>query len=230
MKSELRNVIKYDTWQPMLPSVKVDKIIHSLMMAVQKFTASGAFAKWKGRLAAMGNKLEFDPSLLISSPTIDMASLFILLALANHMGLDIESFDVPSAYLNCSLLEDVYMALDKETSTLLIEIDPNYKQYLRHNGTIVVKLLKSLYGLRQSGANWYNHITDTLIELGYESSHTDPCTFVRREGHHISIVGIYVDDCLFFGTNTEWQTQLKDVFRNKYNVNTYHSARQDQTY
>ena len=60
MRNELRNVIKYRTWEPVLPTVKVDKIIRSLMMAVQKFTATGDFAKWKGLLVAMENKLEFE--------------------------------------------------------------------------------------------------------------------------------------------------------------------------
>ena len=142
----------------------------------------------------MGEKLESDPSLITSSPTIDMASLFTLLALANHLGCDISSFDVPSAYLNCNLREDVYMSIDKETANILCDIDPSYDQYRRSNGAIVVKLNKSLYGLRQSGANWYEHITNTLSTLGYRKSQTDPCTFLRNDGDSFSIVAIYVDD------------------------------------
>ncbi len=90
----------------------------------------------------------------------------MMLALVNHTGDDLESFDVPSAYLNTDLLEDVYMMLDKEISTLLIEIDPTYQLFRRKNGTILVKLKKSLYGLRQAGANWYKEVSESLIHLG----------------------------------------------------------------
>ena len=101
----------------------------------------------------MGNQLGLDPNLKITSPTLDLASLFMMLSLVNHTADDLESFDVPSAYLNTDLREDVYMMLDKEISALLIEIDATYKLYRRKNGTILVKLKKSLYGLRQAGTN-----------------------------------------------------------------------------
>ena len=131
----------------------IDELIRSLMFVVENFTAAGVFDKWKGRLAAMGNQLGFDPSLQISSPTLDLASLFLMLALVNHTGDDLESLDVPSAYLNTDLAEDVYLLLNKEIAAILIEIDPSYACFARPNGTIIVKLKKSLYGLRQAGAN-----------------------------------------------------------------------------
>jgi len=203
MKDEIKNVLKYQTWIPIPANQHVDEVIRSLMIAVEKFTAAGVFDKWKGRLAAMGNQLGFDPSLQISSPTLDLASLFLMLALVNHTGDNLESFDVPSAYLNTDLLEDVYMMLDKIISAILIEIDPTYRPFLRKDGTILVKLKKSLYGLRQAGANWYKMVSQSLIQLGYTVAHTDSCLFSKREGCYYSIVGLYVDDCLYFGNNPQ---------------------------
>jgi hypothetical protein len=39
------------------------------------------------------------------------------------------------------------MIIDRDTSTLLCTIDSTYPQYVREDGTILVKLKKNLYGL-----------------------------------------------------------------------------------
>jgi hypothetical protein len=113
--------------------------------------------------------------------------------------------------------------LDKEISTLLIEIDPTYQLFRRKNGTILVKLKKSLYGLRQAGANWYKEVSESLIHLGYTPTHTDPCLFTKREGSFYSIIGLYVDDCIYFGNNPTWQTSLRKLFKEKYQVTKFHN-------
>ena len=86
-----------------------------------------------------------------------------MLALINHTGDDLESLDVPSASLNTDFAEEVYLLLDKEIAAILIEIDPSYRNFLRSNGTIIVKLKKILYRLRQAGANWYHMVSKSLI-------------------------------------------------------------------
>jgi len=111
---------------------------------------------------------------------------------------------VPSAYLNVELKETVYMKIDKELAKVLIELDENYTRYLRADGNIVVKLKKNLYGLRQSGKNWYEEIRAFLKKAGYEQGVTDPCTFIKRNVNDkkmFSLMGLYVDDLLLFGTD-----------------------------
>jgi len=119
MEKEIRNVISYDVWDPVPKDQKITKAIRSLMIAVEKFTADGIFDKWKGRIAAMGNMLKRKISTESTSPTMDMASLFLLINIANHYGCDMESFDIPSAYLNCDLNELIHMILDRDTATIL---------------------------------------------------------------------------------------------------------------
>jgi len=58
----------------------------------------------------------------------------------------------------------------------------------------------------------------SLHDLGYEATHTDPCLFSKRSGSFYSIIGLYVDDCIYFGNNPEWQQQLKELFTNQYQV------------
>ena len=43
------------------------------------------------------------------------------------------------------------------------------------------KLRKFLYGLKQSGAEWFDRYSKFLISLGYDRSETEPCLWMWRE-------------------------------------------------
>ena len=60
----------------------------------------------------------------------------------------------------------------------------------------VWKLNKSLYGLKQSGKNWYKLFTNVLTseDFKFEQLGDDKCHFTRRIGNEITILFIYVDD------------------------------------
>lgn len=42
----------------------------------------------------------------------------------------------------------------------------------------VVKLQRSLYGLKQSGRMWYNRLSDYLLKKGYVNNKICPCVFI----------------------------------------------------
>ncbi len=62
------------------------------------------------------------------------------------------------------------------------------------DNTYVLKLLKNMYGLKQAGYNWYNKLTDVLLDLGFKQSLVDKCLFIKDS----CIILVYVDDCLLF--------------------------------
>jgi len=56
----------------------------------------------------------------------------------------------------------------------------------------VCKLRKGLYGLKQAGRVWYNHICQILINQGLRPcTGVDPCVFVNKAGD--VIMALYVD-------------------------------------
>jgi hypothetical protein len=57
-----------------------------------------------------------------------------------------------------------------------------------------VKLVKSLYGLKQSARMWYNRLKEFLLNKGYSNSDDCPCVFIRRSTTGFCIISIYVDD------------------------------------
>jgi hypothetical protein len=46
----------------------------------------------------------------------------------------------------------------------------------------VLKLLKSIYGLKQAGLNWYLCISSFLHEIGFQKCLSDCCAFIMNKG------------------------------------------------
>jgi hypothetical protein len=86
------------------------------------------------------------------------------------------------------------------------------EQVKQTDKTYVLKLLKNMYGLKQAGHNWYNHLTDNLLSIGFRQSRIDKCLFICKD----CIILIYVDDCLIFSptetTLEEITNHLRTVF------------------
>ncbi len=61
----------------------------------------------------------------------------------------------------------------------------------------VLKLNKSLYGLKQAGYNWFKKLRKGLITRNFIQSQVDKCVFFRKD----CIVLTYVDDCIILGKN-----------------------------
>jgi hypothetical protein len=124
-----------------------------------KFHADGTFNKFKARLCARGFTqragTDYDPARI--SASVARASTFMtLLAVANHERHHLFGFDVKGAYLQAKLKEHV-----------VCRLPPGIAATTNSDGLLV---LKSLYGLRQSGYNWGQKFAKTLKSLGFHQS------------------------------------------------------------
>lgn len=92
--------------------------------------------------------------------------------------------DVKNAYLYGILKECVYL----EQPEGWVEGDANK----------VWKLKKSLYGLHQSGHNWYKELSGILERLGFKKLNRTDCVY--KFGND-AIIAVYVDDFAIFAKN-----------------------------
>ena len=90
--------------------------------------------------------------------------------------------DIKTFFLYGDLKETIYM-----------KQPPGYTQ-----GDKVCKLVKSLYGLKQSMRCALETLTKALRKQGVEPLVTDPNVFFRRNGEDVIIVCAWVDDLLCF--------------------------------
>ena len=115
---------------------------------------NGWVAKAKSRLVARGFKqregVDFSETF---APTVSSSCVRLLSAIACECDLDLCHFDVDQAFVQSDLEEDVFLRLPKGCGDL--------------SGK-VVRLNKSLYGLKQASRTWHAHLTTCLKRPGFE--------------------------------------------------------------
>ena len=111
-------------------------------------------------------------------------------------------FDVPSAYLKAYKEEEIeiYMRVPKG---MTISDDQLRKLNVTNAGETCLRLIKSLYGLKQAGRLWNQLLDQTLNDAGFSQSATDACVYVKTTAEGTTVVGVYVDDLLATATSDE---------------------------
>lgn len=121
----------------------------------------------------------------ISSPVLKTTSLYAILNLATFPGMRLITADVGQAFLAARLktdgTEEVYIQLPPvcQVRDGNIVIRPEILSYGRGKNKVnCVKLIKSLYGLKNSSQAWFRTIRHFLVEVaGLEQSKEDQCVF-----------------------------------------------------
>ena len=141
----------------------------------------------KARLVAGGHLT--DPSTEGTySGVVSLRSLRIATLAAELNDLDIMVGDISSAYLEAYTKEKVYFIAG-----------PEFGPLEGHLLTIV----RALYGLRTSGAQWHERLADTLRNMGYQTCKADPDVWLKDCDTHYKYVCVYVDDIMMFGKNPQ---------------------------
>ena len=177
IKKELKQMLDKKVWQPeYYENIKDSaKLLPSMMFIKEKTRPDGTFDKLKARIVAGGHrqdKLMYTAD-QISSPTVSMNSVFAVAAIAADEGREIATGDIPGAYLHADIEEDIYILINKEVTDILIKMDDSYLPFIRDDGTIVVKLLKALYGCVESARLWYEHLKAQLTSIGFVANKMD---------------------------------------------------------
>ena len=82
------------------------------------------------------------------------------------------------------------------------------------NHSSVLKLKKNLYGLKDAGRTWWQHLSEGLIEMGFTQCQTDQCVFLKDD----VIILIYVDDCCIISKNEKVITDTLNQLRKRYTI------------
>ena len=191
---ELRSHEENETWHLVEPPLN-RKIIPSKWVFKIKRDENNNISKFKARLVICGNmQVEGIDYELFSSPTSRISTLRALLSLKWK---NIKQYDISTAYLNGLIDKEIYMLQP-----------PGFED----NSGKVCKLKKSLYGLRQAGRIWNEHLHTTLVEFSLTQSAAERCVYYKDN----TVVLIYVDDIVIF-TNKSTE-EFKDFLQGKYKL------------
>jgi hypothetical protein len=125
------------------------KVVDGKWVMVLKQHPDGTIEKYKVRLVARGDMQSAEEYSEISSPVVDAEVVRLTLSEAARNDLEIAVLDVPTAYLGATLQEEVYLRLP----TAVWADDPWKRK------RPLVRLKKSVPGLKQSGKCWFDDIS-----------------------------------------------------------------------
>jgi len=78
----------------------------------------------------------------------------------------------------------------------------------------IVRLNRSLYGLKQASRSWHNHLITHMKSLGFEQSLADACVLRLIESGSVSIVTVvHVDDIFAVGLKARCDQFCEDLNR-----------------
>lgn len=194
MQSEYNSLMENNTW--VLTKIPNDKRpIKCKWVYATKKDNDGNILRFKARLVAKDySQIEGIDYEETFAPVIKYTTIRLLLAIASKMDLKIKQMDVETAFLNGFLEEEIYMeqpnGYDDETDRCC-------------------KLIKSIYGLKQSSRVWNDVLNDVLLDFGLKRSTYDQCLYYLTNKKDKLYVTIYVDDILIFSNNAEKEAELK---------------------
>lgn len=171
-----------------------------------KTLADGSIERYKARLVAQGftqkEGVDYDETY---SPVISLPAVRLILKLAVKNNWLVHQMDVKTAYLNGELKEEIYMK-QPEGATV-----PG-------NENKVCRLLKSLYGLRQSGRSWYETLDKRLRESGMKKCLSEQCIYFQKVGSKMVIILVYVDDLIIVTSDQESMEMAKKMLRKHFEM------------
>ena len=177
---EINNLKKRDVLHEVVkPHYQINMV--DTKYVFKKKEKHGVVYKYKARLVARGfSQIETVNYNEIFASVARHNSLRIYLKVSVDRGHIRRSIDFEAAFLFSPLEnEEIYLKTPDEWT-----VAPGN----------VLKLKKSLYGLKQSPRYWGIMISDFLLSIGFTRCNSEPCMFIRDEGKEMIL--IYVDDAI----------------------------------
>lgn len=161
MEKEFQALEENNTWKlTSLPHGK--NAVGSRWVYKIKHKPDGTVDRYKTRLVAKGfTQLEGMYYHETFSPVAEMTTVRTILAVANLKGWPLHQLDVNNAFPHGTIDEEVYM-----------EIPSGFYDADRSKGK-VLRLLKSIYGLKQASRQWFEKVSETLLQFGFQASLND---------------------------------------------------------
>ncbi len=171
---------------------KTAKPIQAIWLFKRKQRPDGTLVKHKARLCAHGGTQQWGTNYWETySPVVNMVTVHLILLLAWIYNLESKAIDFVLAFPQAELDVDIWMYLP-----IGFQVDTENK-----SKCYILKLNKSLYGLKQASLNWFKKLKQGLIDHRFRPSAINPCLYFKKG----MIIITYVDDCIIVSNS------MKDI-------------------
>jgi len=191
MEREVESLVKDQVWE-MVPKSTIPpgtRIIPAVWsMKRKRRIATREVYKWKARLNIDGSKQEAGVNYWETfSPVASWAAIRMVLITSIINAWETRQIDFVLAYTQADVECELYMSIPKG---FVVEGDSEEQ---------VLKLKKNIYGQKQAGRVWNQHLVKALKRIGFKVSKIDECLFYKGS----SVFVLYTDDSILAGPNHE---------------------------
>nr|CCA16772.1 hypothetical protein SS1G_13224 [Albugo laibachii Nc14] len=147
-------------------------------------------------MVACGNEQSFGKNYTLTfAAVMDMTTGKVILALSEKWGAPARHADVPNAYVKNSTEPDldIYLYVPQGMKVSEKELQRCGSQ---HKNQVVLRLQRTLNGLKQAGRLWVQLLHSELLRVGFVQCVTDSCLYYKGDHDGKTVVGVYVDDLL----------------------------------
>jgi hypothetical protein len=190
VETELKTLEEYRTFELVdEASVSFDRrpLPSHFVFAHKPALAPGEEERFKARLVANGNRQRPGDYSFISAPVSYRQTFRLLLSKAASEDLELLSIDISGAFLHGDIDTEVYVRLPSEIRS-------------RYPGK-VLRLRKSLYGLKQAARIWNKTLHDFIVDvLDWQQCDYDPCLYRYQTEAGFLLASFHIDDGVIVGT------------------------------
>ena len=152
--------------------------------------ATNEVYKWKARLNIDGSKQVKGVNYWETyAPVASWPTIRTILMLVIAKGWYTRQIDYVLAYTQA----------DVELDNLYMHIPKGFEVPDGHNKNYVLKINRNVYGQKQAGRVWNEHLIVRLKQVGFKQSLADPCVFYRGSCIYV----IYTDDSILAGPDSD---------------------------
>ena len=175
-----------------------NNIVESKWLLKWKSDAHGMIDRAKARLVAKGYSQEEGVDYFETfAPTASTTSNRLIAAMACKLDWDLRHCDIDQAFIQAELDTEIFWRLPRGCGEM--------------SGKVLL-LNISLYGLKQSGRSWYNLLSSTLVECGFEQCLVDPCVFrLMLNDAVVAMLVLHVDDIKIAATKEVTDSVVADL-------------------
>ena len=185
MQLEIATLVQQNTWMAVSRTPDLNVLKGTWVFKLKRLP-DGTPSRFKARFCARGDLQQEGVDFFDTyAPVVQWSTIRLLLSTVLTEGWATRQVDYTNAFAQADLKEEVYLEYPKMFAP-------------KSGANVVLKLLKSLYGLRQAPRTFFEKLRDGLLERGYVQSENDPCLFMKKG----ILCVVYVDDTIFAGADS----------------------------
>ena len=147
----------------------------------------------------------------------ELSTVRTILAIAAKKNLRVYHSDAPNAFIQAYIYSDVYIRLPYGISI----VDPQLKAGSKGR---IPKLLRALYGLRQSPSLWNKELNCFFVDtLHYTRCTSDSCLYykVNIDSGEFILASVNVDDIVIAANEEIFLKELREALHTQYRVDQF---------